>query len=51
MIRKIKYIVGNFSKEKAAENILTTEFVIFNMVSYKGRDCYYRKQIKTNVLE
>ena len=31
MIRKIKYIVGNFSKEKAAENILPTEFVILNM--------------------
>ena len=51
MIRKIKYIVGNFSKEKAAENILPTEFVILNMEPYKGRDCYYRKQIKTNVLE
>lgn len=48
---KIKYIVRNFSKEKAAENILPTEFVILNMEPYKGRDCYYRKQIKTNVLE
>ena len=34
MIRKIKYIVGNFSKEKAAENILPTEFVILNMEPY-----------------
>lgn len=38
----------NFSKEKAAENILPTEFVILNMEPYKGRNCYYRRQISSN---
>lgn len=38
----------NFSKEKAAENILPTEFVILNMEPYRGRGCYYRRQISSN---
>ena len=41
---------GEFMRvlEKAAENILPTEFVILNMEPYKGRDCYYRRQISSN---
>ena len=38
----------NFSKEKAAENIHPTEFVILNMEPYRGRGCYYRRQISSN---
>lgn len=45
---KDKIHCRNFSKEKAAENILPTEFVILNMEPYKGRNCYYRRQISSN---
>ena len=37
-----------FLEGKGCENILPTEFVILNMEPYRGRICYYRRQISSN---
>ena len=45
---KDKIHCRKFLEGKGCENILPTEFVILNMEPYKGRNCYYRRQISSN---
>ena len=45
---KDKIHCRKFLEGKGCEKYTPTEFVILNMEPYKGRDCYYRRQISSN---